>query len=171
MLHFTIKNNRHYSNNWIWKSLSSFWARKKRFSYNVVFHRNCKYILNSEDQEDINKLYGVCFGLNPHNNSMRFGWNYSIELDKINLYSYCYINGKREYKFLCSVDVDKEYTLCIHTLSKEKALFTVICSETSKIAQRFIVINKTKNWGVNLWPYFGGNNAAPHNITISLEEH
>ena len=67
----------------------------KSLGFTAMFHDNCLYDLNSEDQADINKLFGIT-SLFIHKNSARFGWR--AEGDKIRIFAYYYRNGIRGWK-------------------------------------------------------------------------
>ena len=52
-------------------------------------HQNtpCKYHFGNYNDYDVNKLWGITFGVNPLKNSIRFGWNCEDNDGKI-LYGY-----------------------------------------------------------------------------------
>lgn len=51
-----------------------FWLiRPKAIRRNVIFSQESKYDLQSEDQQDWNKLFGISFSINSHKQSARFG--------------------------------------------------------------------------------------------------
>jgi len=85
-----IREGRHRSN------ISFFvpFINKCMMSYSVVFTNSCEYDLVNNDQYDINKIFGLSFGLH-HKNSARFGWRWNTEKKKIEILAYVYVNGKR----------------------------------------------------------------------------
>jgi hypothetical protein len=159
---FTIKKDKHFSNQFFYK-LINFVNTDKTLVFDVTFTDSCCYHLSSEDQTDINKLFEFSHGLH-HNNSARFGWSF---LDnKMRLWAYCYNSGQRLATYITSVELNKQYQLYInaHETNHE---FIVKCDNKIKATVKVPKSSKIK-FGYKLWPYFGGNNPAPHNINIKL---
>ena len=159
---FTLYKGFHFSNQPLHKLLW-FINKKKRMSYLVTFNESALYVDTTSDRYDINKLFGFSNGMH-HTNSYRFGWN--CLYDKIYLYSYAYVEGVRISNLIGSVDINKQYrcTICVN---KNECIFTLIDTDNN-IEQDIIKITDKKILGYRLWPYFGGNNVAPHKITIEL---
>lgn len=161
---YTINKRFHFSNRFIHKILS-FINEKKRMSYKVTFNETCIYEDKTDDRFDINKLFGFSNGMH-HTNSYRFGWNC---LDnKIHVYSYCYIDGKRISNEIGVVNINEQHIFTIY-VNHDECVFTVI-DDNDKIQQDIIKITNRKIFGYRLWPYFGGNKTAPKKIKIDLEE-
>lgn len=159
---FTIEKDRHYSDGFIYKLLNMF-HDSNRMAYLVKFDSSTLYLDETVDRFDVNKLFGFSIGLH-HNNSYRFGWNC---LDnKIHIYAYSYIKGVRVINEICVIENDKEYRFIIR-INGNKVLFSVI-SEDYNINQVTQSAPTNKFFGYCLWPYFGGNKAAPHKISIDL---
>lgn len=159
---FKIKKGHHYSNGLVYK-LFNFFHTSDRMAYVIVFNETNKYIDESIDRFDVNKLIGYSKGYH-HQDSYRFGWN-CIE-NKIHIYAYSYIDGIRVIDEICEVETDKYYTFLIRT-KNGKVIYTVTDSEYNmkQVVQK---ITTKKVLGYNLWPYFGGNKTAPKNISIEL---
>ena len=132
--------------------------------FRALFDSSAVYkTIKAENQGDINKLYGVSdCGSFHHTNSARFGWRwYNNQLE---IWAYTYINGERKSSFVDTVALDKFYTYQIR-FSDNKYIFILnekevemprACSGTTK--------------GYKLFPYFGGDESAPHDISIWIEE-
>lgn len=160
---FKIKKGCHYSNNLIYK-LCYLLNTQDRISYNVTFDSNCYYSFNDVDDYDVNKLFGFSLGLH-HKNSARFGWN-SLN-GKIQIYAYCYVDGKRIIKEITSIESGKEYNFTI--LNKDdKFVFVITSNNLMELYQVSIPKTIEGCCGYMLWPYFGGNKSAPHNMSISI---
>lgn len=160
---FTIKKGSHYSNKLWYKSLNI--INNSRFvRYSVYFHESCRYEINSEDQSDINKLFGYSLGFNHHNDSARFGWNYYDE--KLNLYAYVYDKGLRKSKFITTIEIGKPYHLTI--IDQEYNWLFTVDNTWSVISNLTIQKSSKFNIGYKLWPYFGGNVTSPQDISIEL---
>ncbi len=162
---FLTKKGKHYSNQFVYKALNIL-NRERFLEYSVLFNDTCRYELPKEDQEDINKLFGFSLGFNHHQDSARFGWFYKN--DKIHLYSYIYDEGKRSYEFITNLDLNKKYSL---TLIEYQGSWEFGVSREGAISV-IKKIDKKKSFcmGYRLWPYFGGNNPAPHDIEIYLQD-
>jgi len=146
---------------------------KHELTYDVTFTDTCRYTLNTTDQFDINKLFGLSYGFH-HHNSVRFGWrNLKESSNKIEILAYCYIDGIRLRErgtniFIGFVDTNKTYTFSIKTTNKSYILS--VDDKYSKVNTKEIDHNKLPKWGYHLYPYFGGNCPAPHDINIFMEK-
>jgi hypothetical protein len=134
-------------------------------AYKVIFHENTLYNDTSVDKLDVNKLFGYS-EMNHKKNSARFGWN--CLNGKINIYAYCYVDGVRVIKFIGVIKTNKTYNMILKE-TKTKYVFSVISEDS--VFNRIDVIKTKNHWfGYNLWPYFGGNKTAPHDMNIELKK-
>lgn len=131
--------------------------------YQVVFESDCQYDLGTEDQLDINKLFGVSFGMH-HKNSARFGWR-SVG-NQIELLAYCYVNKKREWTSLGLVNLNVLYNLKIY-VTDDQYQFKVYNLDRL-VSSCVIQKGKVPEYGYFLFPYFGGTSVAPHSMRILL---
>lgn len=116
----------------------------------------------------INKLFGFAVGDiwdNPiHKNSFRFGWR--IIDGKIELMSYVYINGVREYKTMTKVLPNVHYELRLYRKASE-VVFKISQGRTIIAKKEYKFIHKyTYGWLAGL--YYGGKKKAPHTINIKI---
>lgn len=160
---FTIKNGSHYSNQF-WYKLLNFFNFKSNLTYEVIFNVTSIYKFPNVDQQDINKLFGYSNGMH-HNNSSRFGWNYDGQ-DLI-LWAYYYNSGQLKYKQLTKIEFGETYQLSIYN---ENSACNFIVRKNNKLAVTLIVDSNSNSIGYKLWPYFGGNNVDPHDITIEMSK-
>jgi hypothetical protein len=161
---FTIKKGKHYSNN-LFHKICNLLNFNKSVSYLVKFDESCTYSLPKEDQGDINKLFGTSIGLH-HKNSVRFGWCWLN--NKLKLYAYWYDNGVRKSKEIQNIEINKKYFLTIENLDTQWKFVVIGFTDDSK---KELIVEKSKtkiNFGYRLWPYFGGNQVAPHQVNIEL---
>jgi hypothetical protein len=158
---YTIKSGKHYSG----FRLSPFYG-KHSAKYEVIFDKNCIYDLKSTDQYDVNKLFGLAYGYH-HIDSVRFGWR--AEGDKIEISAYCYKNGDRHIREMCLIDVDKPYVLEIKNTG---VYYELELKDEASGFFSYARISKpiTTEIGYNLFPYFGGNQVAPHEMTIFMRK-
>lgn len=146
---------------------------KRELTYDVMFDDTCRYTLNKTDQFDINKLFGLSYGFH-HHNSVRFGWrNLNATSNKIEILAYCYVNGTRLRErgtnlYLGLVTTNKYYTFSIKTTNNSYTLS--VSNNNGTVTTKDITHNNTYKWGYQLYPYFGGNCPAPHNMNIFLEK-
>lgn len=138
----------------------------------VIFHPNCQYDLGNMNQLDINKLYGFSVGLFQSNqyNSARIGWRWSIPKQTIELLAYVYINGRRINEW--------DQDILLGEVNVSLNCFTSIVVEPAYYRYQFIhgITNKIlylprsgSGSGYNQYPYFGGDEVAPHDMTIELK--
>ena len=145
---------------------------KKTISFRCKFDDTCLYdALGDNDEYDINKLFGFSTTWFHHRQSGRVGWR-CIDGENIELLTYSYNKGKRNIKesdilgtvkpgemFYCAIqDTEDKYVYIF-----QKAFDENISIQTDP---------KQKDWFLFhylLFPYFGGNKTAPHNMKIFLE--
>lgn len=145
---------------------------KKPMKRIVKFHSSCFYDLKSEDQADINKLYGFSEGLH-HYNSARFGWRANTITKEIELLAYVYCDGKRinEWNqpiFIRSVKCDQLIETEIK-IFKEYYQFIV----KTQYGESECKVKRGKRClpiGYELYPYFGGNRTAPHDMYLEVSK-
>jgi hypothetical protein len=134
----------------------------QKIQYDVTFTDSCKYWVNSEDQADINKLFGI--GFYPHHsyNSVRFGWNY-LSGEFIRIYAYWYFDKRRYQKYLGEVPIGKTYRYIISPYTKWHNLHVMGRGLSASVPVPM------RRFGYHLGPYFGGNQVAPHDIEIIMK--
>lgn len=136
---------------------------KKNFNIKVKFTDYCRYNLDNPDQQDINKLFGVSFR-HHHNNSIRIGWYYNPITDKIHIYAYEYENGVRRFARVGEVNIDEIVYIDLKLLSHS---YEILIRGGGFL--NFMFNYPTIKMGYYLYPYFGGNQPAPHDVKIEME--
>lgn len=117
-----------------------------------------------ENQADINKLFGFSDNNTQHQQySARFGWRWSD--NALRIFGYIYNNGVRSSKELGTVDIGKD-NYCSIEVSGQSYIFTL--NNTSLTMARQSTTAKAE--GYKLFPYFGGDETAPHTISIWIRE-
>ncbi|MCC6721760.1 MAG: hypothetical protein IT243_06115 [Bacteroidia bacterium] len=149
----------------------SFHKNVNSLDFNFCFSNNCIYDLKDDDNRDVNKLYGLGFGINHHNNSIRIGWNCEKKNGNIQLHAYYYNNSKRNIAYICEV---KTKVICHCVLSFDRVLnkfFIYVKDDEKTINAEFkFDFKECKKWGFKLYPYFGGNKTAPHKMSLYLKD-
>lgn len=162
---YTIKKGKHRS-----KFFRFGFTFKKSVSFDACFGHNCLYKpFPRPDTKDINKLCGFSTTIFHHKQSGRVGWRCVEDNGEIELVTYSYDSGKR--------DVSDQQVL---VKVKPNVWFNIeiIDHETH---YEYIVKYMGKTYTNNdhkkydwlpfkylLYPYFGGNNSAPHDMDIFL---
>ena len=154
---FTIKKGKHRST----RALN--YSKQTTFDWSVEFDSSAIYktvdILN---QMDINKLIGWSDCGEDHlESSIRFGWRWT---DSLEIHWFKHENGNFSFAKITSVDLCKpyDYYLKIHDWDYEMAVDGV-----KVFVPRNCVVHRRK---YQLFPYFGGDETAPHNITIKIKK-
>jgi hypothetical protein len=131
-----------------------------RLSYQVIFDRSCLYEFDDEDRYDINKLFGMSDGLTHSNNSCRFGWR--SKGDSIEIMVYIKSEGKMVIESIGKVGVGdiNEYELSI-----EGSVYRYRINTSIYVIDR---VSKYEGIRYHLFPYFGGNKVAPHDMIIKM---
>lgn len=166
MKKYIILKDWHYSLVLMTRLFSWFYDEKK-FKIQFKFSKDCWYP-KTDNNEHYNKLTGISFGVfEIHRNSIRICWKPNfLKNGKIQLYGYVYDNNIQifESKFLCEVDVEKEYT-CI--LSIENKIYKLDMGDMGTIEmENNLIDSKIQK---QIYPYFGGISVAPQNMEIWVE--
>lgn len=117
------------------------------------------------NQLDINKLYGFSDNnsLSHQQYSARFGWRWSD--NALRIFGYVYNNGVRDSKELGTVAINSENSYSIK-INPKSYVFTL-----NGVADSLPRTSTTaKATGYKLYPYFGGDESAPHAIYIWIKE-
>ena len=137
---YKIKKGKHRSGFYF---RPAFFRKGKTYKYKVIFDDSCIYTLPGMDQLDINKLKGISEELNHHKNSERLGWRAYPEKEEIELFSYRYDDSIRSHVKLGTVKPREEIEF----------YFTI----------------KESFLGYHLFPFFGGNQTAPHDMYMFVK--
>jgi hypothetical protein len=120
--------------------------------------------LNAVNQLDINKLFGFSDNNANHQDfSARFGWRWSD--NSLYLFGYTYNNGKRSTKSLGTIEIGKDNS-CSIKITPSFYIFT-LNNTVDSMERKSTTVTAT---GYKLYPYFGGDEVAPHDIHIWIKE-
>lgn len=140
-------------------------VRGNTLEFSFRFDDSAIYDLGTEDQHDINKLFGFAEGsaLHIHEHSARFGWRWLVEEEQIEIMGYAYTGGIRKSIRLGTVVPGEDAEGSITSTSDEyrftfKDSMFIITRETPYQADRKFLS----------YPYFGGNVTAPHEVRIAI---
>ncbi len=155
---FEIKSDKHGS------GFHFAFVSGKSFKFSACFDQSAKYDLGNINQLDANKLLGHsdCTSFH-HKNSARFGWRWNEKTNKIEILAYSYADKVRSIEFMGEMNLF------------EKANFEILTRENDylfKFKNQVVVMNRgceQKNpIRYKLYPYFGGDEVAPHNINVFI---
>ncbi|WP_299821900.1 hypothetical protein [uncultured Pontibacter sp.] len=155
---FQIKKGQHSSNS-PHKSINTQLIR-----FEATFDSSAIYTsVKPENQADINKLYGVSdCGSHHHTNSARFGWRWYN--GKLEILAYTYVNKKRDFKLIRSVEIGQTYK---YELRLEDKQYVFLVDGVKTVMPRNC---SGAGNGYQLYPYFGGDEVAPHDIKIAVKD-
>ena len=120
--------------------------------------------INPDNQLDINKLYGFADNSSTHQQfSARFGWRWSDKA--LRLFGYVYNNGVRDSKELGIIAIGAE-NKCSIKINPNSYVFS-LNGKTDSLPRTSVGIKAN---GYKLYPYFGGDETAPHDVYIWIKE-
>lgn len=118
----------------------------------------------TENQGDVNKLIGFSdCGTNHQENSARLGWSWNGK--KFVLYAYAYSNKERIIKTLGTVDVNQSFPCSVQ--AKGSFYYFKVNNHIDSVARYCAAFT---GYRYKLFPYFGGDEAAPHDVRIVVVE-
>jgi hypothetical protein len=117
-----------------------------------------------DNQHDINKLYGFSDNNQEHHlYSARIGWRWIN--NALSLFAYVYNNGVMTSQEIIQVPLDQEIN-CSIKVQGSQYLFTV---SGMQVTMPRAATTETAV-GYQLYPYFGGDETAPHDIRIQIKD-
>lgn len=156
---FIIPKGEHAATGNVWKEVDI-----AALNFIVRFDSSAIYqTVDPANQHDINKLYGFADNSEHHHQySARYGWRWSD--GALRLFAYTYNNGVRQAKELTIVSIGKEINCSIKVLGNAYEFTTD--GETVTMPR----LSKTATAkGYQLYPYFGGDETAPHDIAVFIK--
>jgi hypothetical protein len=171
MKQYLIKKGNHYCSMSFFEKLGAVGWKIKKYTVKFRFHPNCYWApKRNDDDMDQNKLTGISYGMNVHSNSVRLTWRPDFArpgMIEISAYTYDEKSASPKFKIypITSVPVGQLVDACIES-ADNKYIVTV-----NKIQPKDTVenTNTDPNLCLRLFPYFGGNNTAPQDMTIEIE--
>ncbi len=157
---YTIRTGQHYCEGNQYRNIST---TEQKFS--VRFDSSAIYrTADPQNQLDINKLFGFSDNNAAHHQySARFGWRWSNQA--LRLFAYVYNDGVVSSQELTPVPLDTDIH-CTIKVSGNKYVFMV----NDFIFDMPRKAETDKAVGYQLYPYFGGDETAPHDISIRIME-
>lgn len=167
MKKYKIEKNNHYP-----KGIHFGITFSRKISFKAKFDESCLYHFGDVDDYDINKLFGFSTTWHHHRQSARVGWR-CLDGNKIQLLTYSYNSGIRTIGesdilgivkpneiFYCDIiDKEHEYVYVFRKANEKKELIR----RDPKFPDWFL-------FHYLLFPYFGGNKTAPHDMQIYVNK-
>lgn len=155
---YKIRAGQHYCDQNTLKSIST-----SQMNFVARFNTSAIYTTAlAVNQYDINKLWGFSEGYNHQYNSARVGWRYSD--NALRLFGYVYSKGTRYSQEICTIPFDTDISCSIKL---NGTTYLITANTTTVTLPRGSTTTKAS--GYQLYPYFGGDETAPHDITIGLK--
>lgn len=131
----------------------------------VIFDDSAEYTLEvTSDQGDINKLVGFSDCTQHHQSeSGRIGWRWFN--DELQILAYTYLEGNLSFELMGAVPLNTEVDISIRIVGDTYQYSGE--GLQSVTMQRSSTCESGENYW--LWPYFGGNQTAPHAVKIQLK--
>lgn len=133
----------------------------------MVFDASAEYQFTGDatsDQDDVNKLYGFSDCGSAHTeNSARFGWRWGAT--GLEILAFTHNNGKFLFKYMTTISTNQAYKARIELSSDRRRYIYTFDGVTTEM-ERGCSSGNAK--GYHLFPYFGGNQVAPHDIFIKV---
>lgn len=142
----------------------------KSTSMRAYFYPSCLYQL-STNFDQVNKLFGISEGFH-HWNSARIGWR-CLDGEEIEILAYAYVNGKRIIKPMIKCKAQEWVFLHIEN-KRSKYVFKALTPNSQSITisidkiTKITVYSLFKLFMYKLYPYFGGKQSAPHDMSLYL---
>ncbi|MBG9375885.1 hypothetical protein I5907_06545 [Panacibacter sp. DH6] len=135
-----------------------------KMAFTAIFDSTCTYqTVSPGNQEDINKLYGFSdCGSHHLDNSARIGWRWSD--DSLRLFGFVHNDGVMVFREITTASIGSTVTCRINCLA-ETYYFEVNGKSVSLPRHCSGKYSRYK-----LFPYFGGDETAPHDIKIIIQE-
>lgn len=155
---FTISKGEHRSTSSIQL------VNTNRLRFRAIFDSSAIYKnTKAENQADINKLYGFsdCFSAHQEN-SARFGWRWYQ--GNLEIFAYCYYRGERISQLIGTIELDRSY---IYEIEMQESKYIFRLNDRIKEIKRNC---RGRSFGYKLYPYFGGDEVAPQEIKIKIQD-
>jgi hypothetical protein len=158
--HYQIRQGQHYCDRNVFINVTY-----QELKFIVKFDNTAIYTtVNPDNQYDINKLYGFSDNDSYHQEfSARIGWRWSD--GALRLFGYVYNNGIVTSKELATISIGTEHN-CSIKINGDSYIFSVDDKTTAMPRTS----KGTAAKGYRLYPYFGGDETAPHDINIWIKE-
>jgi hypothetical protein len=163
---YIIKKGNHYACPPLLKPL--FFLKRVNISWQLILSSECWYPQTAIDKHGINKITGIAFGFNHHNNSIRLGFQPDFSRPGwLRLYAYWYHNGQRLSQELGTISATEEFTFSVW--ERKDGIFKLTVNNNRSLYYEHFLITKRSRLGYLLKPYFGGRSKSPWDMKIMVK--
>lgn len=157
---FTVRQGNHYCDQTGFQPVNV-----TGMTFQAKFDSSCIYTsINPENQTDINKLWGFNEGLVGNSNSARIGWFWKD--GALWLAPYTHYDGQHFTVDSGMVSVPLEVYVPLSISLQDTVYRFEINGKKSTLPRK---LRSDKVIGYQLYPYFGGDEVAPHDVSIYLK--
>jgi len=158
---YEIKKGNHYSSQLRLGAVSN-----RSFKFEALFNNTAIYqTVDPKNQGDTNKLYGFADCGDHHmTNSARFGWRWLN--NQLEIMAFVHRDGKFYFHSMGPAQLNRAYDYQIK-LSEDNSEYLFIFNGEEVRMERGCQTEKF--FGYISGPYFGGDETAPHDISIRVE--
>jgi len=138
-------------------------------SCSAFFDENCLYQIEGENNSDVNKLWGFPSAIHHQIQSARLGWRCQ-DGENIEILTYCYKDSAINFDELHVIDTIKPNDILNCTLINTRFEYIFQYSRDNYSIEQ--TVSKSSDCfpiHYYLFPYFGGNETAPHDMDIYLK--
>ncbi len=155
---YTIKKDKHRS------GYRYCTTKENKFKLEVIFDESAIYqTQDTLNQYDVNKLWGVSdCGTNHMENSIRFGWRWLN--DNLEIHWFQHENGDFYFAKIKDVEINEIINLELEITDSD---YIISVDGVTKTISRNCNKKRKK---YKLYPYFGGDETAPHDVKILIKE-
>ena len=142
------------------------WFVGNKFEFKAAFNSSNIYTLPKSEQADHNKLFGFSDCKQRHyESSARFGWRWYN--NRLEITAITHRNGTWHLHEIMGVaELNKVYNFKIE-VSDDKSFYIYTFNNGTPVKMQRDCADETM-LGYFLYPYFGGNEVAPHDMTVSV---
>ncbi len=146
-------------------ALYKYYSNLTELKFTAKFDSSAVYAtVNPTNQLDINKLYGFADDDKQHHiSSARIGWRWYT--NRLELFGYVYNDSIRTTQIITQVPLKTDIP-CSIKVDGTRYVFTANGTQITMARTAKTPAGK----GYRLYPYFGGDEMAPQDITIQIRE-
>ena len=155
---YTIKEGNHSSR----RSYTT--TKTNRLQFQAIFDESAIYqSIDTNNQYDINKLYGLSDCKDQHTKtSMRLGWRWLN--DSLEIHWFQHVNNNFSFAKISTINLNTIVNFSI--IFDENYYYVSVDTDTTTIDRP---CNNQSIRRYYLYPYFGGDETAPHDIKIKIK--
>jgi hypothetical protein len=142
------------------------WFVGNKFEFKAAFNSSNIYALPESEQADHNKLFGVSDCRQHHyESSARFGWRWYNNRLEVTAITHRY-GTWHLHEIMGVAELNKVYNFKIE-ISDDKLFYIYTFNNGTPVKMKRYCADETM-LGYFLYPYFGGSEVAPHDMTVSV---